>query len=96
MKIKTIIITLSIIIIITLIFFPKSFIKGGFGGKTIGQRTAAYIEESSCLGFKNSYYPQSCLDCQTRNNCYGILYAKKCYTETYIADNFSKEETNCR
>ncbi len=95
MKSKTIIIILSIIIILTSVFFPKSYLKGGFGGKTIGPGATAYSEESSCLGFKNSYYPSGCFDCQTINNCYGILYEKKCYIEKYLENSFSKEITNC-
>ncbi|MEK6847349.1 MAG: hypothetical protein AABY16_04230 [Nanoarchaeota archaeon] len=95
MKAKTIIITLLIIIILILIFFPKPWIKGGFGGKTIGPGVAVYTEESSCLGFKQSYYPRGCSDCNTINNCYGITYAKKCYIKTYLNDIISKDITTC-
>ena len=92
---KWLIVIMMLILIV--FFYPKDYISGGLQGGPIGPGQNAYKVENSCFGIKYSYYPKGCADCGNVYNCYGLLYNKKCYIETYsVNENLSKELTPCR
>ncbi len=96
---KKFIIVITLIIILVLFFYPKSYVRGGLQGGPIGPGETAYKEEFSCFGIKHSYYPSGCADCGNVYNCYGLNYNKKCYTEVYSysgGGKLSKDSTQCK
>ena len=83
-----------IFILIFIIVFPKSYVKGGLGG-FIQDGDTNYKEELSCFGLKHVKYSEGCSDCGPKYNCYGVTYGKTCFEESYVNGTMSKEEVVC-
>lgn len=98
MKKKTLVIILIAVIVIaslSVFFYPKKRVVGGLRG-FIGPNETAYREEYSCFGIKHDFCPPW-PDYGCDLLCYGLIFDKKCYTETVQGGSkLIKTPTTCR
>ena len=94
-KVVAIIAIVVVLILLSVLIYPKERVNGGLRGE-IGLGESAYGEEYKCFGIERNFCPpRSEYVCDAL--CYGIVYDKKCYIETYnIGTGTQRTETACR
>ena len=92
-----------LIIIVVLIFisaiyfsmFPQRRIVGGLRGGPIAPIEQVLVTKYSCFGIPYDYCPPW-PDYGCDALCYGIVYGKKCYEQSYRVETLMAEiETHC-
>ena len=76
-----ILIVILSLVLISAFFYPKQRVFGGRGGP-IAINGKVYLEEYSCFGIKYNFCP-NWPDYGCDLLCYGLVFDKKCYNETY-------------
>jgi len=88
-----IIITVCVLVILLIVFYPKKRVVGGLRG-FIMMNHSVYREEYSCLGIPNDFCPPW-PDYGCDYLCYGLIYNRRCYNETAEIGGTKKTETEC-
>ena len=91
-----IILTLLILSLMIVFFYPKERVVGGLRGGPIGPGETAYREDYTCTGFAYDFCP-NWPDYGCDRLCFGLVSGRTCSLESYdLVKGISREPAACQ